>query len=25
TPFAGDRHVRRVGKLSNPDFAKDPV
>ncbi|HMT42825.1 MAG TPA: ribose 5-phosphate isomerase B [Sphingorhabdus sp.] len=25
TPFAGDRHVRRVGKLSNPDFAKDPL
>ncbi|MFD1766461.1 ribose 5-phosphate isomerase B [Sphingorhabdus buctiana] len=25
TPFAGDRHVRRVGKLSNPDFAKDPA
>lgn len=25
TPFAGDRHARRVGKLSNPDFAKDPA
>jgi ribose 5-phosphate isomerase B len=25
TPFAGDRHVRRVGKLSNPEFAKDPA
>lgn len=25
TPFAGDRHVRRVDKLSKPDFAKDPV
>lgn len=25
TPFAGDRHSRRVGKLSNPDFAKDPA
>lgn len=24
TPFAGDRHARRVDKLSNPDFAKDP-
>ncbi len=23
TPFAGDRHVSRVSKLSNPDFAKD--
>lgn len=25
TPFAGDRHARRVGKLSNPAFTKDPV
>ena len=25
TPFAGDRHARRVGKLSHPDFAKDPA
>lgn len=24
TPFAGDRHARRVGKLSNPAFTKDP-
>ena len=23
TEFAGDRHVRRVGKLSNPPFAKE--
>ncbi len=25
TPFAGDRHARRVGKLSNPAFTKDPL
>ncbi len=25
TPFGGDRHVRRVGKLSNPQFAKVPA
>jgi ribose 5-phosphate isomerase B len=25
TPFAGDRHVRRVNKLSNPSLAKDPA
>ena len=25
TPFGGDRHVRRVTKLSNPVFAKDPA
>jgi ribose 5-phosphate isomerase B len=25
TPFGGDRHVRRVGKLSNPNFTKEPV
>jgi ribose 5-phosphate isomerase B len=25
TPFAGDRHARRVDKLSNPDFAKEPA
>ncbi|RDV06641.1 ribose 5-phosphate isomerase B [Sphingorhabdus pulchriflava] len=25
TPFAGERHARRVGKLSNPAFTKDPV
>ncbi len=24
TPFGGDRHVRRVDKLSNPPFAKEP-
>jgi ribose 5-phosphate isomerase B len=23
TPFGGDRHLRRVEKLSNPSFAKD--
>jgi ribose 5-phosphate isomerase B len=23
TPFAGDRHVRRVDKLSNPPFARE--
>lgn len=25
TPFGGDRHVRRVTKLSNPVFAKEPA
>ncbi len=25
TPFGGDRHARRVEKLSNPPFAKEPV
>lgn len=25
TPFAGERHARRVGKLSNPAFTKDAV
>jgi ribose 5-phosphate isomerase B len=25
TPFSGDRHVRRVNKLSNPNFAKEPA
>ena len=25
TPFAGDRHARRVDKLSNPRFAKEPA
>jgi ribose 5-phosphate isomerase B len=25
TPFGGDRHVRRVDKLSNPPFVKEPV
>ena len=25
TPFGGDRHVRRVSKLSHPHFAKEPV
>jgi ribose 5-phosphate isomerase B len=25
TPFAGERHARRVGKLSNLAFTKDPV
>jgi ribose 5-phosphate isomerase B len=25
TPFGGDRHVRRVAKLSHPDFAKEPA
>ena len=25
TAFGGDRHVRRVTKLSNPVFAKDPA
>ena len=25
TPFAGGRHERRVGKLSNPDFSKEPA
>lgn len=25
TPFAGDRHVRRVEKLSQPRFLKDPA
>ena len=24
TPFGGDRHQRRVDKLSNPQFEKDP-
>jgi ribose 5-phosphate isomerase B len=25
TAFGGDRHVRRVTKLSNPVFSKDPA
>ncbi len=25
TSFGGDRHIRRVDKLSNPDFAKEPA
>jgi ribose 5-phosphate isomerase B len=25
TPFGGERHVRRVDKLSNPLFVKEPV
>lgn len=25
TPFAGDRHTRRVAKLGQPSFAKDPA
>jgi ribose 5-phosphate isomerase B len=25
TSFGGDRHVRRVNKLSNPHFAKEPA
>ena len=25
TPFGGDRHARRVAKLSNPVFAKEPA
>jgi ribose 5-phosphate isomerase B len=25
TPFEGDRHQRRVAKLSNPDFSKEPA
>jgi ribose 5-phosphate isomerase B len=25
TDFGGDRHVRRVDKLSNPSFAKEPA
>jgi ribose 5-phosphate isomerase B len=25
TPFGGDRHQRRVTKLSNPHFAKEPA
>jgi ribose 5-phosphate isomerase B len=25
TPFEGGRHQRRVDKLSNPDFAKEPA
>lgn len=25
TAFAGDRHTRRVNKLSNPTFAKEPA
>jgi ribose 5-phosphate isomerase B len=25
TPFAGDRHQRRVDKLTNPRFAKEPA
>jgi ribose 5-phosphate isomerase B len=25
TPFAGERHQRRVDKLSNPNFAKEPA
>jgi len=25
TPFGGDRHLRRVEKLSNPIFAKEPA
>jgi ribose 5-phosphate isomerase B len=25
TEFGGDRHARRVAKLSNPIFAKEPA
>jgi ribose 5-phosphate isomerase B len=25
TPFGGDRHLRRVRKLSNPSFVKEPA
>lgn len=25
TPFGGDRHARRVAKLSSPQFAKEPA
>jgi ribose 5-phosphate isomerase B len=25
TPFAGGRHQRRIEKLTNPDFAKEPA
>jgi ribose 5-phosphate isomerase B len=25
TPFGGDRHARRVGKLSHPNFSKEPA
>jgi ribose 5-phosphate isomerase B len=25
TPFAGDRHQRRIDKLSSPSFAKEPA
>jgi ribose 5-phosphate isomerase B len=25
TEFGGDRHLRRVSKLSNPPFAKEPA
>lgn len=25
TPFGGERHLRRVEKLSNPSFAKEPA
>ena len=25
TPFGGDRHIRRVDKLSNPSFTKEPA
>ena len=25
TPFGGDRHLHRVQKLSNPNFAKEPA
>ena len=25
TPFAGGRHQRRIDKLSNPDFAREPA
>jgi ribose 5-phosphate isomerase B len=25
TPFGGDRHIRRVNKLSNPQLAKEPA
>ena len=25
TPFSGGRHQRRVNKLSNPDFSKEPA
>ncbi len=25
TPFGGDRHLRRVQKLSHPNFAKEPA
>jgi ribose 5-phosphate isomerase B len=25
TPFGGERHQRRVDKLTNPSFAKEPA